>query len=165
MRAMTHLHTRWRDIPLRIAGDASGIAALLLGDERSTMAELQSRFPDCQFHEGHTDGFDLAMHRLEHEDGEFPPLAACGTGFQKSVWAALCDIPCGQMRNYSELARAIGRPNAARAVAAACAANPIAILIPCHRVIRSDGSISGYRWGVEIKRKLLDWERGLNPCA
>ncbi|CAM5208238.1 AraC family transcriptional regulator of adaptative response/methylated-DNA-[protein]-cysteine methyltransferase OS=Castellaniella defragrans OX=75697 GN=HNR28_000367 PE=4 SV=1 [Castellaniella defragrans] len=78
-----------------------------------------------------------------------------GTAFQQKVWQVLCDTPAGKTRSYSDVARELGAPDAVRAVAGACAANVLAIAIPCHRVVRSDGSISGYRWGVERKRALL----------
>jgi len=81
-----------------------------------------------------------------------------GTAFQQRVWDALCKIPAGATISYSDLAQRIGAPTAARAVAQACAANKIAVAIPCHRVVRTDGSLSGYRWGVERKRALLDRE-------
>jgi AraC family transcriptional regulator of adaptative response/methylated-DNA-[protein]-cysteine methyltransferase len=83
------------------------------------------------------------------------PLDLRATAFQQRLWTALQQIPRGQTRSYSSLARELGKPTAARAVAAACAANPVAIAIPCHRVIAQDGSLSGYRWGIERKRKLL----------
>lgn len=83
-----------------------------------------------------------------------------GTPFQRQVWQALRQIPYGVTSTYAEVAKAIGRPTAARAVAAACASNRVAVLVPCHRVLRSDGQISGYRWGVDVKRGLLDMESG-----
>jgi AraC family transcriptional regulator of adaptative response/methylated-DNA-[protein]-cysteine methyltransferase len=83
------------------------------------------------------------------------PLDVRGTAFQHRVWQALCDIPAGTTASYSEIAERLGMPNAVRAVAGACAANKIAVAIPCHRVVRNDGSLSGYRWGVERKRALL----------
>ena len=86
------------------------------------------------------------------------PLDVRGTVFQRSVWQALCQIPAGTTVTYSEIAKRIGRPKASRAVAAACAANKIAIAIPCHRVVRKDGSLAGYRWGIERKRALLATE-------
>ena len=86
------------------------------------------------------------------------PLDIRGTAFQERVWQALRAIPPGRTATYAEIARAVGRPKAARAVAQACAANPLAIAIPCHRVVRADGDVSGYRWGVERKRALLDRE-------
>lgn len=82
-----------------------------------------------------------------------------GTAFQASVWQALRTIPEGQTRTYSEIAEQIGHPSSVRAVAAACARNPVAMAVPCHRVIRSDGSLAGYAWGLEVKQQLLDAER------
>jgi AraC family transcriptional regulator of adaptative response/methylated-DNA-[protein]-cysteine methyltransferase len=83
------------------------------------------------------------------------PLDARGTALQQAVWAALRTIPTGATASYAEVAKAIGRPTAARAVAQACGANPLAVITPCHRVVRADGGLSGYRWGVERKRRLL----------
>ena len=88
------------------------------------------------------------------------PLDFTGTAFQKAVWAALLTIPFGQTRSYGQIARQIGKPKAVRAVGAACGANPLAVVIPCHRVVRTDGTLSGYRWGVERKRTLLAREAG-----
>ena len=86
------------------------------------------------------------------------PLDVRGTAFQQRVWQALRALPAGSTASYAEIAAAIGAPKAVRAVAGACAANPIAVAIPCHRVLRNDGALSGYRWGVERKRALLDAE-------
>ena len=86
------------------------------------------------------------------------PLDVRGTAFQERVWQALSRIPPGETANYTELARRIGAPRSVRAVAGACAANPLAVAIPCHRVVRRDGGLSGYRWGVERKRALLERE-------
>jgi AraC family transcriptional regulator, regulatory protein of adaptative response / methylated-DNA-[protein]-cysteine methyltransferase len=86
------------------------------------------------------------------------PLDVRGTVFQQRVWDALRQIPSGQTVSYAELAARIGLPSGARAIAGACAANPVAVAIPCHRVVRNDGAISGYRWGVERKRALLERE-------
>jgi AraC family transcriptional regulator of adaptative response/methylated-DNA-[protein]-cysteine methyltransferase len=87
------------------------------------------------------------------------PLDIRATAFQRRVWTYLQSIPFGATRSYSEVARAIGRPRAVRAVARACATNPVAVAIPCHRVVRQDGSMSGYRWGVERKQALLAMEK------
>jgi AraC family transcriptional regulator of adaptative response/methylated-DNA-[protein]-cysteine methyltransferase len=87
-----------------------------------------------------------------------PPLDIRGTAFQWRVWGALTDIPRGETRTYADIARAIGSPSSVRAVARACATNPIALVVPCHRVIGSDGALHGYRWGVEVKKRLLDME-------
>jgi AraC family transcriptional regulator of adaptative response/methylated-DNA-[protein]-cysteine methyltransferase len=87
------------------------------------------------------------------------PLDLRGTAFQERVWQALRTIPAGTTASYAEIAQRIGSPKAVRAVAQACAANALAVAIPCHRVVRSDGNLSGYRWGVERKRQLLERER------
>ena len=81
------------------------------------------------------------------------------TAFQQKVWETLQRIPRGETRSYTEIARAIGEPKAVRAVAHACASNPVALAVPCHRVVRSDGNLAGYRWGIERKKKLLEGER------
>ena len=88
------------------------------------------------------------------------PIDVHGTAFQARVWSALREIPAGQTRTYTEVARSIGRPTSARAVARACATNPVAVAIPCHRVIRSDGNLAGYRWGITVKESLLAREHG-----
>jgi AraC family transcriptional regulator of adaptative response/methylated-DNA-[protein]-cysteine methyltransferase len=87
------------------------------------------------------------------------PLDIRATAFQRRVWQALCAIPRGETRSYGAIARAIGRPSAARAVGRACASNPVALVIPCHRAVRGDGAPGGYAWGIERKRRLLERER------
>jgi AraC family transcriptional regulator, regulatory protein of adaptative response / methylated-DNA-[protein]-cysteine methyltransferase len=94
-------------------------------------------------------------------EGAPPPLDPQGTAFQREVWTALREIPHGVTRSYSDVARTLGRPDAVRAVAGACAANNIAVLIPCHRVLRGDGGLGGYRWGEDRKRGLLARERSV----
>jgi AraC family transcriptional regulator of adaptative response/methylated-DNA-[protein]-cysteine methyltransferase len=100
---------------------------------------------------------------LSHLNGQHPhldlPLDVQATAFQWSVWEKLREIPYGSTRSYGEVARAMGRPTATRAVARACATNPVALLIPCHRVVREDKRLGGYRWGIERKRALLERER------
>ena len=86
------------------------------------------------------------------------PLDLLGTAFQKKVWDALMKIPAGQTRSYAELATDLGHPHSARAVANACGRNKVAVLVPCHRVIRGDGSLGGYRWGLPVKQRLLERE-------
>ena len=95
----------------------------------------------------------------EHPAAGDLPLDLRATAFQARVWQALREIPRGQTRSYAEVARAVGQPSAVRAVARACATNPVAIAVPCHRVIGSDGSLTGYRWGIERKKKLLAMEK------
>ncbi len=143
-----------------VAATNKGVCAILLGDDpQALVRDLQDRFPRAEFQGG-----DAEFERMVAEVVglvEAPgqrldlPLDIRGTAFQQRVWAALSAIPCGKTATYKEIARAIGQPKAVRAVAQACGANPLAIAIPCHRVVRSDGDLSGYRWGVERKRKLI----------
>ncbi|MGY6769114.1 methylated-DNA--[protein]-cysteine S-methyltransferase [Komagataeibacter sp. NFXK3] len=148
-----------------VALGPEGLAAIMLDtDERALQKAVLASFPAAQV--GGADDAALA-HSLEVVTAciEAPwampdlPLALQGTPFQLQVWRALRGIPCGQTVTYGELAASIGRPGAVRAVAGACAANRLAVVVPCHRVIRHDGSLSGYRWGVERKQALLARER------
>ncbi len=146
-----------------VAQSERGICAILLGDDADALLrELQDRFPAAGLIGG-----DAAFERLVAQVVGFVeaprlgldlPLDVRGTAFQQRVWLALREIPAGERVSYTELARRIGAPKAARAVARACAANGLAVAIPCHRVVRNDGELSGYRWGVERKRALLERE-------
>jgi AraC family transcriptional regulator of adaptative response/methylated-DNA-[protein]-cysteine methyltransferase len=146
-----------------VAATDKGVCAITLGDDPDVLVrDLQDRFPRAELKGG-----DAEFERMVAEVVglvEAPgqrldlPLDIRGTAFQQKVWAALQAIPPGKTATYTEIARAIGQPTAVRAVAQACGANPLAIAIPCHRVVRSDGDLSGYRWGVERKRKLIDRE-------
>jgi len=148
-----------------VAQSARGICAITLGDDPETLLrELQDRFPQAELIGGDA-GFEQTVARVVgfiEAAGAGPalelPLDVRGTAFQQRVWQALRDIPPGQTASYAEIAQRIGAPRAVRAVAGACAANLLAVAIPCHRVVRSDGGLSGYRWGVERKRALLDAE-------
>jgi AraC family transcriptional regulator of adaptative response/methylated-DNA-[protein]-cysteine methyltransferase len=147
-----------------VAATPRGIAAIQFGDDPEPLVRgLQDRFP-------HADliGGDRAFERLVARvvaAVESPslaidlPLDVRGTAFQQRVWRALRAIPAGETRSYADIARRIRQPSAVRAVAQACAGNPVAVAIPCHRVVRSDGGLSGYRWGIERKRLLLERER------
>ena len=146
-----------------VAESTRGLCAILLGDDPDVLlADLQGRFRRARLQPG--DG--RFNSRVASVVGfvEAPalgldlPLDIRGTAFQHRVWQALREIPAGTTATYSEIAEKIGMPKAVRAVASACAANKIAVAIPCHRVVRNDGSLSGYRWGVDRKRKLLDRE-------
>ena len=147
------------------AESARGVCAILLGDVADQLvAELRRRFPNADLAEA-GDAFAAAMGRIvalveRPSAGLDLPLDIRGTAFQQRVWAALAAIPPGETVSYAELARRMGAPKAVRAVAGACAANALAIAIPCHRVVRSDGGLSGYRWGPARKRALLERERG-----
>lgn len=149
--------------PMLVATTARGVCALLLGDEACT-ASLQARFPQAQLRED-TKGLTPLLKRVR--DWLAQPAGALeleldlqGTPFQRRVWLALQKIPAGTTLSYADLARRLRLPTAARAVAGACARNPVALAVPCHRVVRSDGGLSGYRWGVERKRALLAREAG-----
>lgn len=122
---------------------AAFFAAQISRDEKKLRANLQ---PVLRFLEG-------------AESLPALPLDARATAFQRRVWQELCAIPAGQTRSYSQVAAQIGKPKSARAVARACASNSVALVIPCHRVVRENGELSGYRWGVERKKKLLELER------
>jgi AraC family transcriptional regulator, regulatory protein of adaptative response / methylated-DNA-[protein]-cysteine methyltransferase len=143
-----------------VAQSARGVCAILLGDDADALArDLQDRFPQAQLVGGDA-GFERLVAQVvglveAPGIGLDLPLDVRGTAFQRRVWKALCDIPAGHTASYSEVAERIGAPQSARAVAQACAANALAVAIPCHRVVRNDGALSGYRWGVERKRALL----------
>ena len=146
-----------------VAATERGVCAILLGDDPEELAhDLERRFPRARLLGGDA-AFEqlvaLAVGAVERPGlGVELPLDVRGTAFQERVWQALRAIPVGKTVSYSELARAIGAPKSVRAVARACAANALAVVIPCHRVVRTDGSLSGYRWGVERKRELIERE-------
>jgi AraC family transcriptional regulator of adaptative response/methylated-DNA-[protein]-cysteine methyltransferase len=147
-----------------VASSESGVAAILLGDDPQALVEnLQLRFPRAQLVGGDA-AYEALVARVvgfvqTPGTGLDLPLDIRGTAFQQRVWAALRAIPVGETRNYTQIAQEIGAPKAVRAVAGACAANALAVAIPCHRVVRSDGSLSGYAWGVDRKAELL-WREG-----
>lgn len=146
-----------------VAQSARGVCAILLGDDPETLVrELQDRFPAARLIGGDA-SFERLVARVvgfveAPQVGLDLPLDVRGTAFQERVWQALRRIPAGKTVSYAELAKRVGAPRAVRAVAGACAANTLAVAIPCHRVVRSDGGLSGYRWGVERKRALLERE-------
>ena len=146
-----------------MASSAKGICAILMGDDPDALVRnLQDRFPRANLIGGDA-GFEQLVARVvgfveAPAIGLDLPLDLRGTAFQQRVWQALREIPVGQTASYAEIAQRIGSPKAVRGVAQACAANALAVAIPCHRVVRSDGALSGYRWGVERKRALLERE-------
>ena len=143
-----------------VARSAQGVCAILLGDDADALArDLQDRFPNARLIGGDAD-FERTVAQVvglveQPALGLALPLDVRGTAFQQRVWQALQQIPVGRTASYAEIAQRIGAPQAVRAVAQACAANALAVAIPCHRVVRQDGQLSGYRWGVERKRALL----------
>ena len=153
-----------------VAATDVGVCAILMGDHPEALVQdLQDRFPQA-----HLLGGDAAFERLvatvigfveAPQLGLDLPLDVRGTAFQQRVWNALMTIPAGTTASYAEIASRIGAPRSVRAVAGACAANPLAVVIPCHRVVRTDGGLSGYRWGIERKRELLRRESKGGPTA
>ncbi len=146
-----------------VARSERGVCAILLGDDPETLArDLQDKFPRATLI-GADAGFEQLIARVvgfveAPALGLDLPLDVRGTAFQQRVWQALRKIPAGSTASYMDIAKSIGSPKSIRAVAQACAANTLAVAIPCHRVVRHDGALSGYRWGVERKRSLLDRE-------
>jgi AraC family transcriptional regulator, regulatory protein of adaptative response / methylated-DNA-[protein]-cysteine methyltransferase len=146
-----------------VAASDKGVCAIQLGDDPDALVrDLQDRFPKAQLIGADPDFEQLVGQVIGFVEapalGLDLPLDVRGTAFQQRVWQALREIPAGSTASYAEIARRIGRPKAVRAVAQACASNPIAVAVPCHRVVRNDGALSGYRWGVERKRALLEME-------
>ncbi len=144
-----------------LAWTAQGLCAALPGpDAAALLHDLQRRLPGAQLHALAADsGHERSAAVVAALNGASDPLSFAldpqGTEFQQRVWQALRDIPAGQTRSYAQLAQAIAQPGAVRAVGTACGANPIAVLIPCHRVVRSDGGLGGFHWGLNLKQQLL----------
>jgi AraC family transcriptional regulator of adaptative response/methylated-DNA-[protein]-cysteine methyltransferase len=143
-----------------IAGTSRGVCSVLFGDSNAMLtAELRRRFrtDDIRRDDRRLGGWAKAVARCASGEREKAsvPLDVRGTAFQRRVWSALRRIKPGQTASYRQVARTIGQPSATRAVAQACGANPIAVIVPCHRVIRHDGSLGGFRWGLQRKRQLL----------
>ena len=153
-----------------VAATGRGICAIELGEDAAQLeCKLHHEFPnaDIQHVQAGSDEFlaprlHAVAQRLAGQAADLP-LDLVGTAFQKRVWDALMKIPAGQTRSYAELADALGSPRAARAVARACASNRVAVLVPCHRIIRGDGSLGGYRWGLPMKEVLLQREQAIPP--
>ena len=161
---------------LLVAATERGICAILVGhDEAELKRELTAEYPAAQIERVDTGRdewlskvvdkvhADLGWSEAKSSDAPLPPFDLRATAFQWRVWQALTRIPAGETRSYSEIAEAIGAPRAARAVAQACASNRFAIVVPCHRVVREDGTLGGYRWGVQRKRRLLAREAEVAP--
>ena len=152
---------------LLVAATERGICSVTLGDEEKTLQqELIKEFSRAEIRADDSFLKSSVNEILAHLEGKQPrlnlPLDVQATAFQKMVWEELQRIPYGETASYSQVAERLGKPSATRAVARACATNPVALITPCHRVVRSDGSLSGYRWGVERKKKLLEQENANN---
>lgn len=149
---------------LLVAATSHGISAVYLGEsDARLLATLRKEYPRAEIRPAEGDFSRWVRALLKHLRGRQPnlnlPLDVQATAFEQRVWQELRRIPFGSTRTYAQVARALGKPRAVRAVARACANNPVSIVVPCHRVIRADGSLAGYRWGLERKRALLARER------
>ena len=149
---------------LLVGATARGVCRVMIGDDdRALEAELRGEYPQAEIRRHDRLPGTRVRALLAYLRGKSPhpdlPLDVRATAFQWRVWRQLRAIPYGETRSYTDVAKAIGSPTAARAVARACATNPVALLIPCHRVVRTDGSMGGYRWGIERKVKLSQDEK------
>jgi AraC family transcriptional regulator of adaptative response/methylated-DNA-[protein]-cysteine methyltransferase len=150
---------------LLLAATERGVSAVYLGDRDTELEQaLRREYPEASVGRDDVTLRQWLNELLGHLRGQQPhldlPLDVQATAFQWRVWQELQRIPYGSTRTYSEVAEALGQPTAARAVARACATNPVSVVIPCHRVVREDGSLGGYRWGLKRKQALLDQEKG-----
>jgi AraC family transcriptional regulator of adaptative response/methylated-DNA-[protein]-cysteine methyltransferase len=155
---------------LLIAASAYGICYVALGDNAGALERgLLDEFPEASPADAASPMADWSAEITRLLLGAAPtmtlPLDPLGTAFQKRVWAELRRIPRGRTRSYRDIAERIGQPSAVRAVAQACASNPVAVLIPCHRVVRSTGALGGYRWGAERKQALLNAEHAATETS
>jgi AraC family transcriptional regulator of adaptative response/methylated-DNA-[protein]-cysteine methyltransferase len=146
-----------------VAGTERGVSAVYLGDdERALVGELQKEYPRAEITRSASANNSWLKEIVNRVEGQPPseelPLDVQATAFQRRVWQELQKIPRGATRTYTQVAKALGKPNSVRAVARACATNPTSIVVPCHRVIRTDGALAGYRWGLQRKEKLLQRE-------
>jgi len=147
-----------------------GVSAVYLGDSEKALAgELRKEYPRAEIAPADRSFSRWVREIVQRVEGRQPsmelPLDVEATAFQRRVWQELQRIPLGQTRTYTQVANALGKPKAVRAVARACATNPVSIVVPCHRVIRGDGSLAGYRWGLNRKQRLLEKERRLARAA
>ena len=153
-----------------VAATDRGISAVYLGEvETALVGELRKEYPRAEIAEA-PDGYQRWVKEIvQRTEGKAPqaelPLDLQATAFQRRVWQELQRIPLGATRTYSQVARALGKPSAVRAVARACATNPVSVVVPCHRVVRSNGNLAGYRWGLSRKERLLDQERRASATA
>jgi AraC family transcriptional regulator, regulatory protein of adaptative response / methylated-DNA-[protein]-cysteine methyltransferase len=146
-----------------VAATDRGVSAVYLGDTENALVDaLRKEYPRADISAANGSNGNWLQEVLHRIDGEAPslelPLDVQATAFQRRVWQELQKIPRGTTRTYTQVAKAMGKPRSVRAVARACATNPVSIVVPCHRVIRADGALAGYRWGLQRKEKLLDRE-------
>jgi AraC family transcriptional regulator of adaptative response/methylated-DNA-[protein]-cysteine methyltransferase len=148
---------------LLIAATERGVCSVMLGDSAAELeTALRREYPAATIQAGNGElehYTEEVLQQIQGKEGQPLPLDVGGTAFQWQVWEALRRIPPGQTRSYRAIARELGRPSSARAVANACATNRLAVVIPCHRAVRETGELGGYRWGVNRKQRLLELER------
>lgn len=142
-----------------IASTPKGICYLALGDKEQMLKELKQRYAKAEINEQLQSLHAAAAAVVSEKSDEKIPLHVSGTDFQLKVWDALLHIPRGSRSTYKAIAKGIGKPNAVRATGTAVGQNPVSHLIPCHRVVRTDGGLGGYHWGIEIKKQMLDNEK------
>jgi AraC family transcriptional regulator of adaptative response/methylated-DNA-[protein]-cysteine methyltransferase len=145
-----------------VAATSTGLVAVRIGDEARLVDDVRAEFPLAEFRRDDEllskESHAVLLRTLGSANPPTLPLDIAATAFQARVWSALQVIPLGETKSYADVAKMIGEPTAVRAVARACANNPVALVIPCHRVVRTDGSLAGYRWGVDRKAELLELE-------
>lgn len=141
-----------------IASTEKGICYIGFGEKEPMLTSLKKNYPKADFQEKKADIHKLALSSIKNEKVPKLSLHISGTDFQFSVWKALLEIPIGKLSSYKAIANAVNNPKAVRAVGSAIGDNPVSYIIPCHRVIRSDGGLGGYFWGLDIKRKMIDVE-------
>lgn len=166
--AISYISISTRLGELFLAATERGICFIqVAGNEQDALAYLSKKHPDAACSPAAGDdktrlqAWGAAINRYINGNSPLPdlPLDIRGTEFQRKVWEYLRTIPAGQTQTYTEVAKALGMPRAARAVGAANGANPVAIIVPCHRLVRSDGGLAGYRWGIQIKQDLIAMEK------
>ena len=150
-----------------MAATRRGVSAVYLGGSNGPLeAALREEYPAAEIYRDSNGMSHWVRALLRHLAGQQPqldlPVDVQATAFQRRVWDTLRAIPYGSTRSYSQVARMLGRPTATRAVARACATNPVSVVVPCHRVVREDGGLGGYRWGLNRKRALLEQERSVS---
>lgn len=141
-----------------VASTRQGICYVGFGDKDRMLASLRKKYPRSGVREQESDCHKSALDYIRNQKVPELPLHVSGTDFQLRVWKALLQIPLGELSSYREIAHAVNRPKAVRAVGSAIGDNPVSYIIPCHRVIRSDGGLGGYYWGLDIKKKMIEKE-------
>lgn len=143
-----------------IASTSKGVCYIGFGEKELMLSDLKKRYPNAAIQEEKTELHKLALKFIRNEEVTALPLHISGTDFQLSVWKALLEIPIGKLTTYKKIADAVNNPKAVRAVGSAVGDNPVSYIVPCHRVIRSDGGLGGYFWGLDIKKKMIAKEAG-----